>query len=350
MPPYNLVKTMVDFFGMEATLRVYAYNYDSLVEEATQRYQNMDEVSFMDWLKESIDPRFTTQVAPEVLKRYLDVSNIGTNLSGLYCGYWTAWQDVCDNWEGFKVWVSNNEYSDEVDFELFDSLINHKGNMKIQFYIVYFYGCGKLADILFGMLNDPNVLFKVKKFIQDVLKGCAQNDSEFAEDLQMFYSKYKSIASGIDIDFVQQMFENESFVFPTSDVKKHLSNDIVDDDKSGFVDMISPIYNDPEKLTRLFCFLVECNYINKNDLDTAIYRFTGKRKPRFLVEKIHWKGSINDLLYIFKKFYGGEYDKIKLFFEIEIEEKIKNNYSSYADRPNRHLIDLFVNLYTVQYA
>lgn len=348
--PYNRVKAMIDCFGMEAVLRLVANNYDSLVEEATRRYQDMDEVSFLDWLKESIEPRFKTQVLPEIYNRYLDVNKIGTKLSDLYCGYWVAWQDVLDNWEGFMDWVKEVEFTSEVDVDICDSFINHKDNMKKQFYIVYFWGYGKLAKVLFEMLNDPTVLFKVKMFIQDVLKGCAQNDSEFAGILQKMYSEYKSIVGGIDIDFAQQVFENESFVFPTSDVKKHLSNDIVDDDKSGFVDMISPIYNDPEKLTRLFCFLVECNYINKNDLDTAIYRFTGKRKPRFLVEKIHWKGSINDLLYIFKKFYGGEYDKIKLFFEIEIEEKIKKNYSSYADRPNRHLIDLFVNLYTVQYA
>ena len=343
IPPYNIVKTMVDCFGMEAFLRLFALNYDSLVEEATQRYQNLDEVSFMGWLKENIEPRFTTQVLPEIYSRYLDVNRIGTNLSGLYCGYWAAWQDVRDNWEGFLDWVNDVEFTSEVDFEIFESLINHKDNIKKQFYTVYFYGYEGFTNILFGMLNDPNVLFKVKGLIQDVLKGCAQNDSEFAETIQMLYSKYKSIADGIDINFVPNRYENPSFVFPLDDVKKHLDEDIADDDETGYIGVIHNTRNDPEKLAEVFRFLVENRYVTPDEIDTTIYRFTGKRKPQAdaLLETVEWKGKINDALFICKEFYSGCYDKMLIFFKMDIEDQVRKNYSGYANRPTKGIQDLF---------
>ena len=345
IPPYNIVKTMVDYFGMEAFLRLFAFNYDSLVEEATQRYQNLDEVSFMSWLKENIEPRFTTQVLPEIYSRYLDVNRIGTNLSGLYCGYWGAWQDVRDNWESFLEWVNDVEFTSEVDFEIFESLINHKDNIKKQFYIVYFYGYVGFANILFGMLNDPGVLFKVKGLILNVLKGSAQNNnSKFAEAIQMMYSDYKSIAGGIDIDFVPMAFENDSFEFPVEDVKKHLSEDLYDEDKNGFIGIVRPTYNESSNLTRVFKDLLKFKWIRKDELDTFIYRFTGQRKPKTVVDKIHWDGRVEDLLYLFKRFYGGCYDKGKQFFEIGISIK-PQQYSAYADRPSSELKDLFKELY-----
>ena len=339
-PPFNLFKTMVDLCGMEDTLYLCANNYESIIKEAFQQYQNLDEVSFMDWLKDNIEPRFTTPVSSEIISRYLSLKNLGLDLSGLYCGYWAAWQDVRDNWEGYLEWVNNVEFTGEVDFEIIESLINHEDNIKKQFYIVYFYGYKGLANILFGMLNDPGVLFKVKEFVQIVLLGSAKKDPKFAETLQMLYSGYKSIAGGIDIDFAQQVFENEMLVFPEDDIKYHLSHDLYDEDKGGFIGMINPIYNDPENLTRVFKELVKFKWVRPNELDTFVYRFTGKRKSKMIIDKIHWDGPIGDLLYLFKKFYGGSYGRIELFFDVKLDIAPKY-YSSYADRPSPELKDLF---------
>ena len=222
---------------------------------------------------------------------------------------------------------------------------NHKDNIKKQFYIVYFYGYVGFANILFGMLNDPGVLFKVKGLILNVLKGSAQNNnSKFAEAIQMMYSDYKSIAGGIDIDFVPMAFENDSFEFPVEDVKKHLSEDLYDEDKNGFIGIVRPTYNESSNLTRVFKDLLKFKWIRKDELDTFIYRFTGQRKPKTVVDKIHWDGRVEDLLYLFKRFYGGCYDKGKQFFEIGISIK-PQQYSAYADRPSSELKDLFKELY-----
>lgn len=201
IPTYNIIKAMIDNWGMEPYLFLFAKNYDSLIDEATQRYHDSDEASFMSWLKESVEPRFTTQVSSDVYSQYLILNKTKFNLSDLFCGYWYAWQIVQDNWEEFKNWISRVEYADEIDFQFYDSIFNHKDTIQKQFNIVYFYGYGKLARILFEMLNKPDVNYKVKKLIKDVLMEYAQSDSEFAEILQKMYSEYKSISGGIDIDF-----------------------------------------------------------------------------------------------------------------------------------------------------
>lgn len=344
IPTYNIIKAMIDNWGMEPFLYLLAKNYDSLIDEATQRYHDSDEASFMSWLKESIDPRFTTQVSSDIYSRYLILNKTKFNLSDLFCGYWYAWQIVRDNWEEFKNWINRVEYADELDFQFYDSIFNQKDTIQKQFNIVYFYGYGKLARILFEMLNEPDVNYKVKKLIKDVLMEYAQSDSEFAEILQKMYSEYKSISGGIDIDFAQQVFENEMFVFPEDDIKYHLSHDLYDEDKDGFIGKINPIYNDPENLTRVFKELVKSKRVRPNELDTFIYRFTGQRKPTMIIDKIHWDGCVNDLLYLFKRFYGGSYNKIEQLFDVELVINRKN-YSAYADRASGDLTKLFKTSY-----
>lgn len=202
IPTYSIIKAMIDNWGMEPFLYLLAKNYDSLIDEATQRYHDSDEASFMSWLKESIDPRFTTQVSSDIYSRYLILNNAKLNLSDLFCGYWYAWQIVRDNWEEFKNWINRVEYADDLDFQFYDSIFNQEDTIQKQFNIVYFYGYGKLARILFEMLNEPVVNYKVKKLIKDVLMEYAKSDSEFAGILQKMYSEYKSIAGGgIDISF-----------------------------------------------------------------------------------------------------------------------------------------------------
>ncbi len=348
IPPYKIVKALIDCFGMESFLRLIAKNYDLLIEEATQRYQDSDEASFTAWLRESIDPRFTTQVSSDIYSRYLILDQTKINLSDLFCGYWYAWQIVRDNWEDFVNWVTTVEYSDDIDFQFFDSLFNQEDTIQKQFVIVYFYGYGKLARILFKMLNNPDVDFKAKKLIKDVLMEYAQSDSEFAGILQKMYSEYKSIVGGgIDIDFAQQVFENESFVFPEVDVENHLANDLYDEDKNGFIGVIKPTYNDPKKLTCVFRELIKFRWVRSDELDTFVYRFTGQRKPKMIIDKTHWDGPIEDLLYLFKKFYGGNYGRIELFFDVKLDIAPKN-YSAYADRPSPELRDLFKDWYGIK--
>ena len=348
----DLLFPLIRFMRIDNFMYLIARNYNkSLGEQAKKIYQEQDEAGFITWVKGVVEPRFSGNVTLNEIRPYLIFEeNLFQDINFLDAFY-SNWLCVKENEKAFHNWVETNEIPMKNPGEIFNDCLLHPDDRNAKQYSGYYwFGYEPCAFLLFSMLNSQNVSIGVKVFLRNTLTYYGKKDEEFAKQLQVLYDQYRIINGGWEIDFVQQEFTNESFAFPEADVKKHLSEDIVDTDKTNFIDIVCPIYNDPEKLTRLFGFLVKSNYINKNDLDTAIYRFTGKRKPESLVEKIRWNESINDLLYIFKKFYGGEYDKIILFFEIEFEEKIKKNYSSYADRPGHHIKDLFMSLYTAQYA
>lgn len=255
---------------------------------------------------------------------------------------------VCDNKDEFVRWVESSKVNEGMDLQLMLATYNQGDPTYVHFFNYYYYGCGALVKHLFKMLNESSVGFGVKAFIRDELIAYGKNDPEFAGSLQKMYYEYTSNYGGIDIDFEQQCFENEMFVFPDNNIEYHLSKDLYDDDKSGFIGVIKPTYNDPQKLTLVFKELIKFKWVRPDELDTFVFRFTGQRKPTKIIDKIHWDGPIEDLLYLFKKLYAGSYGKIELFFDVKLDIAPKN-YSAYADR-SKQLMDLFKDLYGIKNA
>lgn len=336
---------------LDEFLYTYAENYSkSLVDEAGVHLgKGLDD--FAQWLRSGsvIIRKDSNNTANHFV---IDRKRIGGDLCyKVYLGFELS----KENKEVFEEWrdrFENDECWAEVNKSLW--LNDESDDTKYYYYYYYYYyfSSNKAADDLFEILNEksPHYSTQTKRLIQKVLTTLSQEDVIFARELQCRYDEYRSIAGGRDIAFYHQVFVNETFIFPEADVKKHLSEDIVDSDWTSFIDIVNPYYSDPEALIKLFKYLVENNYIKPNDLDTAIYRFTGKRKPMALVERISWGGQDKDLFYIFKKFYGGKYEKIETFFNVVIDEKIKNNgqYSAYADRSK--LIQQFAIIYTAKLA
>ena len=351
VPLSSFLETLINMTGVDNFMYFIAKNYDSaLAKEAERQYGDMDKDSFLGWLIEKITPRFSGNFTKESMASYY-IADIwikkASNINWPY-SFFCAWEFVADHKEEYSAWRETVRDQDGIDIDVISSLLNNVSSKYTQYFQFYFFTEGISARRLFQMRNSSSVDYNTKKLIQDVLVDYCKTDSEFAKTLQKKYSEYKSISGGIDIDFAQQVFENEMFVFPEDDIKYHLSHDLYDEDKDGFIGKINPIYNDPEKLTRVFKELVKLNRVRPNELDTFVYRFTGQRKPKMIIDKIHWHGPEKDLLYLFKRFYG-RYGEIKHFFDIEMKTAPKN-YSAYAERATQALKDLFAGLFGIKNA
>lgn len=348
--PTDMLLSSIDIMGEEEFLYQIAKNYSkSLVEQFHRKRQELDESGFIDWLKEAVEPK-PIENKEDCLRYYTVRRNIFENICFLN-EYFDSWNQVNESFEDYQNWLKINEIPMKNPGEIFNYCYLHPDDLNAKRYALYYwFGDVPCACHLFSMLNDQDVSIGVKTLIQNTLIDYGKGDVEFAQQLQVLYDQYRTINRGREINFVQQVFLNEAFVFPEANVKKHLSEDIVDSDRTSFIDIVNPYYSNPEALTKLFKYLVENNYIKPNDLDTAIYRFTGKRKPMALVERIGWGGPDKDLFYIFKKFYGGKYEKIETFFNVVIDEKLKNNgqHSAYADRSK--LKQQFIEFYSAKLA
>ena len=345
IPLYNLFRGLIESMGMEGFLYFLAKNYDSIVEEAKKVYQDADDAEFIAWFKDSVNLRFPTPVSPEVYSAYLIAEPLRTYFSSnLLCFFYNAYVIVSERWDEFVKWAESVKTNEGIDSSTIVSTFNREGDTASRFYVFYYFGFGVLARHLFQMLDDGIVGLEVKRLIRNELMTCANNDPEFAGQLQCLFSDYKSLSgSTLDLMFCQSEYNVESFDFPEKDIEHHLSKDLYDDDKSGFIGVIKLTYNDPKKLTRVFKELIKFKWVRPDELDTFVYRFTGQRKPNMIIEKIHWDGPVNDLLYLFKRFYGS-YDGIKAFFEIEIKYK-SDYYSAYAERYSEELYKIFKDLY-----
>lgn len=349
---YNRIRGFIDIAGMEGFLYLIAKNYDSiLLEEAKKVYREADEASFIAWLKASVDPRFPTFVSPEVFSMFLIAEPLRVKyMSNLLCQFYVAYVNVCEERDEFVEWATSVKSNEGADSSIIVSSFNREGNAVEWFHIFYYFGFGVLAKHLFQMLDDGVVGLEVKRIIRDELTTHANNDPEFARQLQCLFSDYKSLSgSTLDLMFYQPEYNVESFDFPEKDVEYHLSKDLYDKDKNGFIGAIKPTYNDPKNLTCVFKELIKFRWVRPDELDTFVYRFTGQRKPAMIIDKIHWDGPIEDLLYLFKKFYAGNYGRIELFFDVKLDIA-KKNYSAYADRPSPELRDLFKDLYGIKKA
>lgn len=354
VPISNFIETLINMTGVDNFMYFIAKNYDSaLAKEAERQYGDMDKDSFLGWLIETITPRFSGNVTRETFASYFiadDWKQEASNINWPY-SFFSAWEFVADHKEEYSAWRETVSDQDGIDINVVSSLLNNVYSEYTHYFQFYFFTEDLSARRLFQMRNSSSVDYNTKKLIQDVLVDYCKDDSEFAETLQRFYSEYKSIAGGgVGIDFVPSVFENDSFNFPIDDVKYHLDKDIVDEDQSGFIGEIINERNDTDNLAKIFSYLVEFHYVTPKELDTTIYRFTGKRKPQgdSLLETVVWKGKPNDALYICKEFYNGKYDKMLRFFDVKVEGIAQKNYSSYADRPSKGIRDFFNGVFLVK--
>ncbi len=347
VPLSSFLETLINMTGVDNSMYFIAKNYDSaLAKEAERQYGDMDKDSFLGWLIEKITPRFSGNFTRESMASFFiadawikEVSNINWPYS-----FFCAWEFVADHKEEYSAWRETVRDQDGIDINVISSLLNNVSSKYTQYFQFYFFTEGISARRLFQMRNSSSVDYNTKKLIQDVLVDYCKTDSEFAETIQMMYSKYKSVAGGIDIDFVQQEFANESFEFPEADIINHLAKDLYDEDENGFIGKIIPTYNDPKNLTCVFKELFNSKWVRPNELDTFVYRLTGKRKPETIIDKIHWDECVNGLLYLFKKFYGGKYGRIEQFFDVKLNID-QDNCSAYAERHTKELKKLFKTLY-----
>lgn len=331
----------IDLYGVEHALYQYAADYSkSLAEKAQKMHQELDESGFIGWLKENVKPR--ASLNPEDILRYNIVPSKIFECLNLPYAFYDSWLCVKENKEAFQYWITTNEIPMKNPAEIFNDCLLLPNDETIKMFALYYwFGEEACACHLFSMLNSQDVSIGVRSFLKNTLIDYGKSDAEFAKQLQHLYDEYRSINGGREINFVQQSFESEKFVFPEVDVKKHLAEDIVDDDQTSFIGKINNERNDPEKLAKVFRYLVENRYITPKELNTTIYRFTGKRKPQgdSLLNTVVWHGKINDALYICKEFYGGKYAQMLRFFDVDDDDKerVRKNYSSYADRPTKGL-------------
>lgn len=349
--PIDLLFSLTRLMSIDSFMYLIAWNYNkSLGDEAKEMFQKLDKVEFINWAKGVVEPRFFGNVTFDEIRPYLVFDKNPFKDIYFLDAFYDSWCCAAENKEAFENWMETNEIRLKNHAEVFnDCIILPNDETTKLFAWCYWFGGDPCVCHLFSMLNDQDVSIGVKTLLQDTLTDYGKGDVEFAKQLQVFYDQYRTINGGREIDFVQQVFENEVFEFPENDIKYHLSHDLSDEDKNGFIAMIKLTYNDPEKLTCVFKALIKFKRVRPDELDTFVYRCTGQRKPNMIIEKIHWDGPIGDLLYLFKKFYGGSYGRIELFFDVKLDIAPKF-YSSYADRPSQELRDVFKDQYGIKNA
>ncbi len=345
--PIDLLFSLTRLMSIDSFMYLIAWNYNkSLGDQAKEMFQKLDKAEFINWAKGAVEPRFSGNVTLDEIRPYLVFDKNPFKGIIFLDAFYDSWCFAEENEENFENWMETNEIRLKNPAEVFNDCILHPNDETTKlFALCYWFGGDPCVCHLFSMLNDQDVSIGVKTLLQDTLTDYGKGDVEFAKQLQYLYDQYRTINGGREIDFVQQVFESEKFVFPEEDVKKHLAEDIVDDDPTSFIGKINNERNDPEKLAMVFRYLVEYRYVTPKEINTTIYRFTGKRKPQgdSLLKTVVWHGKINDALYICKEFYGGKYAQMLRFFDVDDDdkEKAQKNYSSYANRPTEGIQNLF---------
>lgn len=347
----DLLLPLIRLMRIDNFMYLIARNYNkSLGDQAKEMFQKLDKAEFIKWAKGVVEPRFSGGVTLDEIRPYLIFDENpfkGINFLDAFYGSWCCAEE---NEEALGNWMETNEIRLKNPAEVFNDCFLHPNDETTKlFALCYWFGGDPGACHLFSMLNSQDVSIGVKTLLRNTLTDYGKGDVEFAKQLQVLYDQYRTINGGREINFVQQMFVNESFAFPEDDIEYHLSHDLYDENKNDFIGVIKPTYNDPENLTFVFKELIKFKWVRPDELDTFVYRCTGQRKPNMIIEKIHWDGPIGDLLYLFKKFYGGSYGRIELFFDVKLDIAPKY-YSSYADRPSQELRDVFEDQYGIKNA
>lgn len=327
----------IDKFGIDNLLYLAANNYSKeLVNEAIEKYEELDSDAFARWLQENVDRR--PGISKELVASYFVCDNLSWPVSSI--DVYNAFVDsVWPHAQEFDDWVAHFEHN-ICDTEFYHSILS--GNEVLSGFVIFaLFGMGKILPHLFSILNKDGVDLETKNIVFDGLLRVCGLEPDFAEAMQYEYNSYRSLNGGREIIFTSSSSYDvkepvEEFVLSGSyfSMLKEGSSDEYYTDLS--VNFPTDIERQGEVLTSLINRLAKNGDI-ENSLSTKqllAYRLTGRGRPTGGLASIAWLGGRNELLYFIKYLvYGNsKWKQTPKFFTLSRKEEFpKNNYSAYAE-------------------
>lgn len=168
------------------------------------------------------------------------------------------------------------------------------------------------------------------------------------------YNKIGSLLSDTEREVLDRILDNElindyvinqdnssqdRFTLPEDLFQRPLTND-----KEQYIGNIKNEIRIPRAISDMINYLASEGFISDDTMvkSSLAYRLTGRELTDINRQKIIWKGSANNLIYICRILYGGKYSRLQLFFDaIDDADKLrqKNQFSSYADRADKNLVE-----------
>lgn len=277
--PGDALWALIQACGLDSVLYLCAANYGpQLIEDAERQMSVLDKKPFLDWLRDAVSPRFSSPVPTEYIKQFLTINPDHTIQYAAIYYAWSTGVRLPDEYE--KWYLSNPSISAQ---DIISIMTPSDNDVTSDFIALRLFCWGEFCPILFELMNDKSVDYKVRRFIYDTLTDYCSTDIEFGQELQSKYNDYQKISGSVSMNFLAKV-----------STEGRIQQEVVDE--AEYYKELK-IQTTDSALDSLFKWLENEKYIKEYDKDKLIFRLTGNPKYKYLIagEQIAWLGKCQEL-------------------------------------------------------